>query len=784
MTESDLAALSFEEIEALALAAEGISPEAADELRALAQAQRDAAQAAEEARLDRLNSLGMMLARKRREAVDGRAQSGIEAEWAEDEESYQGIDDANRGTVATSWARSDKPAASGAVTPPPKATHRSTVFLNITRPYVDAAAARISDMLLPTDDRPWAILPTPVPDLIQTIGLLQDQAPQPMAFSPEQVAQIEDRREKEVESAKRSAEAAQKRIDDWLTESGWHGEVRKMLDDSARIGSGVLKGPFPRKVRSVAWVGQDLVLREDIKPFSRRVDPWNFFPDPACGESIHDGGYTWERDYITAKGLRDLIGVDGYLSSAIEAAIEEGPAVSALGGRLNEFRRDQVREGDQFEIWYYHGTIERDDLEAAGLELADDAPDSISAMVAMVNDRVIKAAENPLDTGAFPYDVFPWQRRPGMPWGMGVGRQVRTPQRMINAAARAMMDNSGLSSAPQIVMRRKAIIPANGDFALTPGKVWFASEDADVRSVADAILSIDIPSKQAEMMNIIQFGLKMAEDVTGLPLLLQGQQGSAPATLGGQQIAMNNASGVLRRIARGFDDFITEPHIRRYYTWLLQYSEDPEEKGDCVIDARGSSALVERDLQNQAIVQMGALVMNPALGVNPRKWFEEACKAQRLDPRKFMLTPEEMAQMQAQQGQQPPPQIAAAQIRAQSDVQKTQVAAQADMAEIQMRAAQSQAELQWRAQEAERQRQHDAQIEHMRLQLKMMEFAERRNLSLEQVKAQLAQTAMKLRTQKELTAFAADREAVSAPQVSTPPNEPIGRAPNGMAYAL
>jgi hypothetical protein len=241
---------------------------------------------------------------------------------------------------------------------------------------------------------------------------------------------------------------------------------------------------------------------------------------------------------------------------------------------------------------------------------------------------------------------------------------------------------------------------------------------------------------------------------------------------------------VLRRIARGFDDFITEPHIRRYYTWLLQYSEDPEEKGDCVIDARGSSALVERDLQNQAIVQMGALVMNPALGVNPRKWFEEACKAQRLDPRKFMLTPEEMAQMQAQQGQQPPPQIAAAQIRAQSDVQKTQVAAQADMAEIQMRAAQSQAELQWRAHEAERQRQHDAQIEHMRLQLKMMEFAERRNLSLEQVKAQLAQTAMKLRTQKELTAFAADREAVSAPQVSTPPNEPIGRAPNGMAYSL
>ena len=33
---------------------------------------------------------------KRREAIAGRAGSGIEEEWTEDEEHYQGIDDANR----------------------------------------------------------------------------------------------------------------------------------------------------------------------------------------------------------------------------------------------------------------------------------------------------------------------------------------------------------------------------------------------------------------------------------------------------------------------------------------------------------------------------------------------------------------------------------------------------------------------------------------------------------------------------------------------------------------
>ena len=40
--------------------------------------------------------LRQSLLAKRREAIAGRAGSGIEEEWTEDEEHYQGIDDANR----------------------------------------------------------------------------------------------------------------------------------------------------------------------------------------------------------------------------------------------------------------------------------------------------------------------------------------------------------------------------------------------------------------------------------------------------------------------------------------------------------------------------------------------------------------------------------------------------------------------------------------------------------------------------------------------------------------
>ncbi|MFN3377475.1 MAG: hypothetical protein ACK40S_13120, partial [Burkholderiaceae bacterium] len=142
-----------------------------------------------------------------------------------------------------------------------------------------------------------------------------------------------------------------------------------------------------------------------------------------------------------------------------------------------------------------------------------------------------------------------------------------------------------------------------------------------------------------------------AQDVLGLPSMLQGQNTHAPDTVGGMQMLQNNAGTALRRIARLFDDRVTEPHIRRYYEWLMLHGEDEEAKGDFVIDARGSTALVERDLQNQSIAQMGGLVGNPAFGIDPKKWFAELLKSQRLSPERFQMDERQAAAMATQ----PPP---------------------------------------------------------------------------------------------------------------------------------
>jgi hypothetical protein len=391
-----------------------------------------------------------------------------------------------------------------------------------------------------------------------------------------------------------------------------------------------------------------------------------------------------------------------------------------------------------------------------------------------------------------------WQRKSGLPYGTGVAMQINVPQRMLTGAVRNLNDNAGLSAGPQIVARKGAIVPADGKWEMTPRKFWWANEDADPGAVQQAFMVFNIPTMQQELLNIAQYAMKMAEDVTGMPALMQGQVANAPDTVGVAQMVQNNAGTVLRRIARLFDDKVTESHIRRYYEWLMLYGEDDAAKGDFQIDARGSTALVERDMQNQSIMQMGALATNPAFGIDPEKWFAETLKSQRLDPVRFLMDEEKKAAL----AQQPPPvdpALEIAKLRAEMEMQKAQLTTQATLQKAQMdnqtRVQTSEQEvaasvekmridtdrdtIYTQSQTARDQATHMAKMAELELkrELAMLDYANKRELTLDKVKSELAREAMKINATKELAGVKAPADLMPKP-----PIEPPGQAPNGESY--
>jgi ribosomal protein L29 len=251
---------------------------------------------------------------------------------------------------------------------------------------------------------------------------------------------------------------------------------------------------------------------------------------------------------------------------------------------------------------------------------------------------------------------------------------------------------------------------------------------------------------QAELAAIIELAEKLSDAETAVPQMTQGERGSAPETVGGMQMLMNSANVVLRRLVKHFDDTITKPHVRRYYDYLMEYSDDDSMKGDFQVVALGSSSLVVRDIENQAITNMLALGTNPAYAplINLKKLFEKALKAQHIDPVDVMNTDAEIqANLQrAAQSQQQDPRIAAAEMRAEADKLRTQ--SQEKVATETLQVKQNQAAL-------EHQRAMDQLAAQERIET--MKMAQKTSMTFEQIRAQLAAVGIKERAKADLAAM-------------------------------
>ena len=713
-------------------------------------------QAAQERTEEKLQTFGSNLAQQRDEWIRSRYSYGVDKRWLEDEDQYNAKDNINK--AASQMMTSVEQGYP--VTTQQAKPHRSTVYIGLTRQKSNAAEARLADILLPTDDRNWGIQPTPKPDLMTMARDTQmagdKQTGEPL-LSPDtgEPLRMKDIARAAMDVARKKAEAMQLEIDDQLTECDYNAEVRKVIHNSAVLGTGVVKGPIVTNRTRKAWQPykdiegnqiHTLEIVEEIKPASFSVDPRNVWPDPGCGDSIHNGKGIYEREQLTARQVRELAKQPGFMKAQLRKVLEEGPKKSATFQELkDEDQRDIAR--DVYEMWTYWGEVEHEDLEATGVAVGDkDELRSISACVVMINSTVVKAFLNPLEGGDLPYDFFVWEKVAGSVWGYGVPYLMRAQQRVLNAAWRQMMDNSGVTSGPQIIVKAGTIQPADKQWQLSARKIWYATDDVD--DVRKAFTAVEFNSHQAELANIIKMAMELADQETGVPAITQGEKGAAPDTVGGMQMLMNSANVVLRRLVKQFDDSVTKPHIRRYYDYNMMYSEDEEIKGDFSIDARGSSALLVRDIQNQSFLNLLAAAANPTFGIyiDTQKLFEKALQAQHIDPKDVFKPEDELEKIKEQmanpqQQQAPDPRVQAAQIRAQTDMDRAKAQNAGDMAEIQLRQAVMQQDAQLKMAELQ-----------MTREIEMLKMSNSQNISLEEIKAKLAETAIRERGKKEIYA--------------------------------
>lgn len=614
---------------------------------------------------------------------------------------------------------------------------------------------------------------------------------------------VSDLAEENLALADKAAKRAETRIYNWMVIGKYRRENRKILFDAARLGVGILKGPVPKIKSSMALTKGDnndkesdpedykkpkkikVKYEDKIIPTCVWVNPWKIYPDPTCGEVIAEGAYCFELDHLTDKGVRDLAKEPGYIGWKIEEVLEEGPDGPEAKARENGGEGDITGKEDQtkgrYDTWYYYGTLKRKDFacicmmadpewteESAGMSPpSNDDRDVVDAIVTMINDHVVKAALAPLDSGKIPYKNFSWKRRPGHWAGIGIAEQMMPAQKMLNGAVRSMMNNAGKSAGSQIVIDQKAVRPADGQWNLTPDKVWYKSGEEVQGPIDDVFKMYEIPNVTEQLMKIVQLAMQIAEDTTSITLSSTGgaqKQASQPGTFGGAQIQDSNQNQLLRSIGYSYDDCITEPVVEDMYEYLLMDDEVPDnEKGDFEIDAHGSIVLVEKAIQDQTIAQMGQLVTNPEFEIDPAKWATQMIKMKKLDPTDFKYTPQQLA---AKQAQPPPedPKVTVAKVTAASQEARTKAVEQSETERAHIASSDSMAALK------------------VKRELAMLEYANNHKMTILDVQSQLAETSMKLQAEMKLNDQNNHHEIHKAIIDQAPPAEVPGRAADGHEF--
>ncbi len=585
---------------------------------------------------------------------------------------------------------------------------KSQLFVNVTRPKTNAAAARLNDMLFPTDDKNWGIEPTPVPELHTIIdegegrakkaaeeanrlmaqGMPQD-AEALVEGTNDNFASAAAEARRRLDIAKDRSAQMSREIEDQQRECRYNIQARDVIEDGCRLGTGIMKGPVlsmqPRRrwrvQRDEETGGVQHVLDGDDgspRPAFYRADPWHVFPDPDALRP-EDSESWFERHLCKKRDLRRLARLPGFNKDEIRELLKSEPTetIPTYIADLRSITNIQnAAENQCFWVWEYYGAVTGEDLlklaEATGQtdmiqDYEDVDPlDEIHICVWFCQGHILKFAEHPLDSGEALYSFFCYEKDEGSIWGLGVPRIMQNSQSAINAAWRMLFDNAGYSAGPQIFIDAQFLEPVNGVCEVRANKIWKIKSASPNGHEPFKVAHIN--GHHQELMAIVEMVRRIIDDETGISQLAQGEQGAEPTkTAKGMAILMNSTNVVFRRIVKSFDDDLTTPCIRRHYHWLMQFSDKESIKGDYEVVARGSSVLMVREIQGQNLLSLlNMATANPHLQSRTKitDAYRKAVQSLQIPADDFVMSDDEIEQEEQRRAENQVPDPAMARIEA------------------------------------------------------------------------------------------------------------------------
>jgi len=508
-----------------------------------------------------------------------------------------------------------------------KAQGGSDIYMMITEVKCRAAESWLRDILLDSGTPPWDIHATPIPDMspqqskaiqeifaYKVLKLVEEtgQAPNPAAMSEIKEMVAQDYRFNILQEAQNRADKMKIKISDQFAQGGWAEAFNDFVTDLVTYPSAFIKGPVVRRQRALGWETDPVTGKTVAKPIERiapeheRVDPFRIYPEPGI-TNIKDG-YLFEHHRLSRMELADLVGVPGYDDDAIRKVLDIGNGQSWINMDVELLKQEQerkfyshMRPTEMFDALEFWGKVSGKMLIEWGLT-EDDVPDparEYDTNIWQVGNYTIKAVLNYDPLGEKPYAKTSFIKCPGSFWGKAIPEVIEDVQNVCNASARALVNNMGIASGPQVEVNLERLPPNEDITQIHPWKIWQTLNDP-IGSSAPAVRFTQPEDNANTLMAVYERFSKLADEHSGIPAYMYGDlnvQG-AGRTSSGLSMLMGASGKGIRQVVMHIDSDVIKPIVQRQFVYNMRYDEDESIKGDAQVMARGAVNLAVKETVN------------------------------------------------------------------------------------------------------------------------------------------------------------------------------------------
>ena len=563
---------------------------------------------------------------------------------------------------------------------------KSRVFIKVTKTKTLAAYGQMIDVLFANNKFPLSVDPTELPDgvvadvsfdpkepeqlrkdtkdeiispygykgdgkewvkgatektLMESLGPLKDKlseidslkgttglTPSAITFSPAMIA----------------AKKMQKKIHDQLDESSAGKHLRSTVFEMALFGTGVMKGPFAVDKEYANWneEGEYSPMIKTVPQVSH-VSVWNFYPDPDAS-NMDEAQFVIERHKLSRTQLRALKKRPYFRASLIDEAIGYGEDYTRKDWEhdLADFAPEHGI--DRFEVLEYWGMVDVELLEEQGVDIPSELSgfDELQANVWICNGKLLRMVLNPFKPAKIPYHASPYELNPYGFFGVGLAENMDDTQTLMNGFMRMAVDNAVLSGNLLIEVDETNLVPGQ-DLSVYPGKVFRRQGGAP----GQAVFGTKFPNVAGENLQLFDKARVLADESTGFPSFAHGQTGVSGVgrTASGISMLMGAAQGGIKTVIKNIDDYLLRPLGEGLFSFNMQFSYDPELRGDLEVKARGTESLMANEVRSQRLMQFLQVASQPSLAPYAKFQYiiREIAKSMELDPEKVTNNMDEAA---------------------------------------------------------------------------------------------------------------------------------------------